>query len=181
MNRPKTSATIQSVSYMKRSFILLTTTLGVVLASESATLKDLFTTVQRKHWSFQKVSPPAVPVVKNSAWVRNPIDAFILAKLESKAIRPSPRRRQDHVAAPGQLRPGRFAADAGGGGCLPRRQITRRFREGGGPAAGFAPLRRALGAPLAGPGPICRKRRLQERRNPAERLALSRLRHPIVQ
>ncbi len=37
-------------------------------------------------------TPPvayAVPKVKNSAWVKNPIDAFVLAKLESKGLRPA--------------------------------------------------------------------------------------------
>ena len=30
------------------------------------------------------------PRVKNADWVRNPIDAFILAKLEEKGIAPAP-------------------------------------------------------------------------------------------
>jgi hypothetical protein len=33
---------------------------------------------------------PALPVVKNIAWVRNPIDAFMLARLEKEGLRPSP-------------------------------------------------------------------------------------------
>ena len=50
--------------------------------------KDRFTTQQRKYWAFQKVVRPATPAVKRSRWVRNPIDAFILAKLEAKGITP---------------------------------------------------------------------------------------------
>ena len=42
------------------------------------------------HWSFQPVRRPAQPAVKNAAWVRNPIDRFILAELEKKGIAPSP-------------------------------------------------------------------------------------------
>ncbi|WP_339912254.1 PSD1 and planctomycete cytochrome C domain-containing protein, partial [Symmachiella dynata] len=42
------------------------------------------------HWSFQKPERPAVPAIKNSAWVRNEIDAFVLARLEEKQISPSP-------------------------------------------------------------------------------------------
>src|SRR5215471_10533494 len=41
------------------------------------------------HWSFQKVKRPATPAVKNPAWVRNPIDSFILARLDSEGIAPS--------------------------------------------------------------------------------------------
>lgn len=45
---------------------------------------------QRKFWSFQAVKRPAVPAVKNDAWVRNDIDRFILAKLESANLTPAP-------------------------------------------------------------------------------------------
>lgn len=43
------------------------------------------------HWAYTKIDRPAVPEFKNKAWVRNAIDRFVLAKLESKAIAPSPR------------------------------------------------------------------------------------------
>src|SRR5262249_34290091 len=43
------------------------------------------------HWAFQPVRPPALPKVKNKRWVRSPVDAFILAKLEEKGLAPSPR------------------------------------------------------------------------------------------
>jgi hypothetical protein len=44
----------------------------------------------REHWSFRPVHAPAVPEVKDAAWVRTPIDAFVLAKLESKGWKPAP-------------------------------------------------------------------------------------------
>lgn len=44
----------------------------------------------RAHWAFQPVQRPALPSVKNQAWVKNPIDAFILAKLEAKGLQPAP-------------------------------------------------------------------------------------------
>jgi hypothetical protein len=44
----------------------------------------------RKHWAYIKPVRPHVPVVKNAAWVRNPIDAFILANLEKHSLKPSP-------------------------------------------------------------------------------------------
>ncbi len=46
-------------------------------------------------WPFRKPVNPAVPAVKNSVWVRNPIDAFVLEKLEAKEITvapPAPKR-----------------------------------------------------------------------------------------
>ncbi|MBM3753340.1 MAG: DUF1553 domain-containing protein [Acidobacteria bacterium] len=42
-----------------------------------------------RHWAFQPVNRPAAPAVRNSAWVRNPIDNFVLAKLEEKNLRPN--------------------------------------------------------------------------------------------
>jgi cytochrome c553 len=42
------------------------------------------------HWSFKSPQRPAVPTVKNAGWVRNPIDAFVLAELEARGLSPSP-------------------------------------------------------------------------------------------
>jgi hypothetical protein len=43
-----------------------------------------------KHWAFQPVRKPALPAVKNAAWAKNPIDLFIIAKLEAKGLPPAP-------------------------------------------------------------------------------------------
>ena len=42
------------------------------------------------HWAFQPITRPPSPAVRNRAWGRNPIDAFVLARLESEGIAPSP-------------------------------------------------------------------------------------------
>ncbi len=44
----------------------------------------------RDHWAFRSVERPKVPAVRDKAWVRNPIDSFILAKLEEKGLSPAP-------------------------------------------------------------------------------------------
>lgn len=44
----------------------------------------------KPHWAFTKVEKPALPKVKNQAWVRNDIDRFVLKKLEDKNMKPSP-------------------------------------------------------------------------------------------
>ena len=41
-------------------------------------------------WSLRKPQRPTLPPVKQADWVRTPIDAFILAKLEKKQLAPSP-------------------------------------------------------------------------------------------
>ena len=42
------------------------------------------------HWSFIVPTMPELPAVKNKAWVRNGIDAFVLAKIEAHNLKPSP-------------------------------------------------------------------------------------------
>src|SRR5436305_5978130 len=41
-------------------------------------------------WLLTKPKPPAIPSVERQDWIRNPIDAFILSKLESKGLTPAP-------------------------------------------------------------------------------------------
>ena len=41
------------------------------------------------HWAYQPISPPAPPPVHHGDWVRNPIDRFVLARLEAEQIEPS--------------------------------------------------------------------------------------------
>src|SRR5262249_59543235 len=43
----------------------------------------------RAFWSFRPVTPTAAPTVKGRDWVKTPIDAFVLSKLESKDLKPS--------------------------------------------------------------------------------------------
>ncbi len=45
-------------------------------------------TVESDHWAFQPVADPEVPDVGESAWVRNDIDRFILAKLRESGLTP---------------------------------------------------------------------------------------------
>ncbi|HLK58529.1 MAG TPA: PSD1 and planctomycete cytochrome C domain-containing protein [Chthonomonadaceae bacterium] len=59
-------------------------------ASANATPGPSFTDAQRKFWSFQPIVKPAVPIVKNRSWVKSPIDAFVLAPLEAKGLKPAP-------------------------------------------------------------------------------------------
>jgi hypothetical protein len=42
------------------------------------------------HWAFQPPKRPAVPAVTQKSWVRNPIDNFVLARLEKEHLQPSP-------------------------------------------------------------------------------------------
>jgi hypothetical protein len=43
-----------------------------------------------QHWAFAPPKAPARPVLKHEAWVKQPLDAFVLARLEQEGLRPSP-------------------------------------------------------------------------------------------
>src|SRR5262245_38289475 len=43
-----------------------------------------------KHWAYESPQRPPVPVVKNAGWPINPIDRFVLARLEQEGLSPSP-------------------------------------------------------------------------------------------
>src|SRR3954467_7170637 len=41
-------------------------------------------------WSLKPLARPVVPGVRQRGWPHNPVDAFLLAKLEAKGLSPSP-------------------------------------------------------------------------------------------
>ncbi len=67
------------------AFITICVTLFVATAPAADT-----PTPRRDHWSFKPINRYEAPRVNNKTWVRNPIDAFILARLEAKRLSPSP-------------------------------------------------------------------------------------------
>lgn len=50
--------------------------------------KTVVTEEAKKYWAYQPVRRPDTPAVQNKAWVKSPIDAFVLAKLEAKGLKP---------------------------------------------------------------------------------------------
>ncbi|HYT59339.1 MAG TPA: DUF1549 and DUF1553 domain-containing protein [Haliangiales bacterium] len=58
--------------------------------SPARDVNDLFTPAERGHWAFQKMAHSKPPNVEVADRVRNPIDAFVLAQLAAKALKPAP-------------------------------------------------------------------------------------------
>ncbi|MBI4657987.1 MAG: DUF1549 domain-containing protein, partial [Verrucomicrobia bacterium] len=64
-------------------------------ASEAASNPRVEQTAQKlgsagsQHWSLRPPEHPTIPKVHNDGWVRNPIDAFVLARLELERLAPS--------------------------------------------------------------------------------------------
>ncbi|HLF92326.1 MAG TPA: DUF1549 domain-containing protein, partial [Planctomycetota bacterium] len=61
-------------------------------AAAHAPKKEPFDLAKRKadHWAWRPLRDPEPPSVKNRAWVRQPLDAFLLASMEEKGLGPAP-------------------------------------------------------------------------------------------
>src|SRR5439155_5218287 len=47
------------------------------------------------HWAFVPPQRPPIPKIKNTRWPRNPIDYFIVSRLEKEGLAPSPEARKE--------------------------------------------------------------------------------------
>tara|TARA_R110002095_G_scaffold216429_1_gene213718 strand:+ start:100849 stop:104139 length:3291 start_codon:yes stop_codon:yes gene_type:complete len=58
----------------------------------------LFTEQEKAFWAFQPPQTPDLPRVKQSEWVQNPIDTFVLSRLEQKGYSPAlPAEKQNLI------------------------------------------------------------------------------------
>jgi hypothetical protein len=94
-----------------------------------------------KHWAFEAPLRPAVPEVKDKNWVRNPIDAFVLARLEREGLEPS-----KSASASALIR--RLSLDLIG--LPPTLEELAKFDADGGERAYEEQIRRLLGSPHFG-------------------------------
>ena len=62
----------------------------LAIADDARVLDKPITAEERDHWAFRPPVRPEPPAVKNRNWVRNPIDAFIMAGLEVNGLSPAP-------------------------------------------------------------------------------------------
>ncbi|MBI3666350.1 MAG: DUF1553 domain-containing protein, partial [Acidobacteria bacterium] len=64
---------------------------AVAGASAAAGIEETPVTEEaREYWAFRKPVRPPVPRVKNAAWARHPIDAFLMQVFEQKGLTPAP-------------------------------------------------------------------------------------------
>src|SRR5260370_15599522 len=63
------------------------------LTTVAARADETYSAAERRHWAFQPRAHPAIPSFSSAAdrqWVRNPIDAFVLARLRNEGLKPAP-------------------------------------------------------------------------------------------
>jgi hypothetical protein len=67
---------------------------GVLLAAEAPVAPlGTYTAAERRHWAFQprkEVAPPTFTLAADKAWVKSPVDAFILERLKKEGLKPAP-------------------------------------------------------------------------------------------
>ena len=71
------------------SLLALTLLVGGLPAADKPYADPPLTVADRAHWAFVPPVRPPLPAVKDTAWVRNPIDRFVLARLDAAELTPS--------------------------------------------------------------------------------------------
>src|SRR5437899_730914 len=62
------------------------------------TAADYFIPLRKKnHWAWKAPVRPSLPEVKNQTWSSNPIDRFILARLEQAGLQPAPAATREQL------------------------------------------------------------------------------------
>ena len=79
---------------MRAKFVVSFATLCcLLLASDTIAPLGKYTPAERRHWAFVKRAHPDVPTFRDPAdraWIKTPVDAFILARLKKEGLKPSP-------------------------------------------------------------------------------------------
>ncbi len=63
----------------------------VSAGDEPMTREQRYAVQLKQHWSFQPIAAPPLPAVNTPEWIAQPVDQFVLARLESNGLTPSPR------------------------------------------------------------------------------------------
>ncbi len=126
------------------------------------------------HWAFIAPERPALPAVRQAGSVANPIDRFVLARLEEEGLTPNPEADRHTLIRRVTLDLTGPAAHARGARRVRPRHVPEGLRRAGRPAACASELRRAPRALLARLRALRRHPRLSLRQLP-QHLALPRL------
>src|SRR5664279_5531043 len=78
---------------MKRYVAIFSAAMMLAAAEVPVAPLGVYTAGERRHWAFQPRKDPAPPtfsVASDKAWVKTPIDAFLLAGLKKAGLKPAP-------------------------------------------------------------------------------------------
>ena len=91
--KPDTSSLIERIHTDEKSELMPPPKTNKKLtAAQKAVLRQWITegADYQPHWSFIAPTRPTPPAVKDQGWVKNPIDLFVLAKLDAAGLKPAP-------------------------------------------------------------------------------------------
>src|SRR5687768_8883898 len=79
---------------LKKSFLAGALAISVLAAFEDSIAPlPTYTSMERRHWAFQPrkdAPPPSFTFAAHKAWVKTPVDAFVLAGLRKAELKPAP-------------------------------------------------------------------------------------------
>ena len=78
---------------MKRCIPILALALALWAGEEAIAPLGTYTAMERRHWAFQPrkdAPPPSFTDPADKAWVKTPVDAFLLATLKKAGLKPAP-------------------------------------------------------------------------------------------
>ncbi len=97
------------------------------------------------HWAFQPITLPQAPQAANAKWIRNPVDAFVLSRLERENIHPAPEADKRTMLRRVSIDLDRLASHSGRTEGFHQRSTRGRVRTGRGSFALVTALRRDAG------------------------------------
>lgn len=98
--KPKNSEVFLRISSKDTSYIMPPIATNLTLtATEIAIIEKWIKQGAKyeKHWAFTAPKTPTIPKVKNTKWIKNEIDYFVLDKLEHKKIAPNPEAEKERL------------------------------------------------------------------------------------
>src|SRR4051794_1036718 len=90
---PRGSRVRSYTNSMKPIVLIVIAAATLVAAEESVAPLGTYTPAERRHWAFQPrkdVAPPSFTLAADKAWVKTPVDAFVLEQLNKAGLKPAP-------------------------------------------------------------------------------------------
>ena len=149
--KPKDSALVERITSTDPDVVMPPPSLKRMLSAQQIAALTRWVEQGAKwstHWAFDPMTKPEVPTgLKDQQWAKNPIDAFVLARLAREGLNPAAAADKERLLRRVTLRPDRPAADRRRDRRVPerrrRRTRTRRSSTGCSPrrvtASGWPP------------------------------------------
>ena len=83
--------------YPLKGLVICCALFASIVTLDAKKTDDSFSEEDQSYWAFQPIESPLIPETRNASWPRNPIDAFVLARLETHGLQPSPEASRQNL------------------------------------------------------------------------------------